>query len=290
MELAGVGDEVELGHEHPGLAGAVDDPVVQVIDLLAPLALDLDGRDPDRLEGEVEDPDPLAQAPLGGRRAALGVGEGLAVLEGAARPCRGSACRSCRSRSGRGSRAVAPLGCPLRVSFRVNSAVWSSKSSSGDFSRGRTEASAIWTLYPAAPRRTVVVGRVLPSGFSGIGFGPGELRRARAWRRARPWARSSCARAAGAARAQGHEQQERRSRAHGRISPATGDRSGGSTRADVGARGCPDRHPKLTSRPDSESSPTLPGARPSRYREPRASLDAVARPSPHPGAPSRCTR
>ena len=55
-------DHDELGDEHPGLAGPVHDLVVEVMDGPASLAGDLDGPDPQGLEGEVQDPDALLVA------------------------------------------------------------------------------------------------------------------------------------------------------------------------------------------------------------------------------------
>ena len=52
----------ELGDEHPRLARVVDHPVVQVVDQPPPLPGISTVMHPERLEGEVEDPDPLLVA------------------------------------------------------------------------------------------------------------------------------------------------------------------------------------------------------------------------------------
>ena len=52
----------ELGDEHARLAGPVHDLVVEVMNLAPSLAGDVDRLDPERLEREVEDPDPLLVA------------------------------------------------------------------------------------------------------------------------------------------------------------------------------------------------------------------------------------
>ena len=54
--LTGVGHQGELGNEHPRLVRVVDHAIVQVMDR-PPLLVDLNRPQPDRLEGEVEDPD-----------------------------------------------------------------------------------------------------------------------------------------------------------------------------------------------------------------------------------------
>ena len=58
-KFAGLVDHDELGDEHPRLARAVHDLVVEVVDLAASLAGDVDRLDAKGLEREVENPDPF---------------------------------------------------------------------------------------------------------------------------------------------------------------------------------------------------------------------------------------
>jgi hypothetical protein len=52
----------ELRHENPRLARVVDDSVVEVVDLDAPPAGNLDSLDPERFEREIQYPDPFLVA------------------------------------------------------------------------------------------------------------------------------------------------------------------------------------------------------------------------------------